>query len=121
MKIKLLDVVILLLILGATGVITFSVYGGQQGEPYAHITSPHEELYYTLTDSRTISVKGPLGATIIEIAEGAVSVRSSPCPEKICVKSGRVSQPGQWIACLPNQVLITIEGRSEQEIDAFSY
>jgi hypothetical protein len=121
MKIKLLDIVILVLILGSTGVISFSVYGGGHGEPYAHITSASEELYYALSDSRTISVKGPLGATIIEIAEGALWVKSSPCPEKICVKSGRVSRPGEWIACLPNQLLITIEGRSEQEIDALSY
>ncbi|MBN1799177.1 MAG: NusG domain II-containing protein [Spirochaetales bacterium] len=121
MKIKLFDIVILIIVAGATGFLTFFVYGAQYGEPYAHIKSQHEEYYYALTSPNLISVEGPLGRTVIEINEGAVSVRSSPCPEKTCVKSGKVSLPGEWIACLPNQVLITIEGRSEEDIDALSY
>jgi len=121
MKLKIFDIVILVIILGTTGLITFSVYAGQYGDPYAHIKSQNEEYYYALSEPRIISVNGPLGITFIEIAEGALHVRSSPCPEKICVKSGQVSLPGEWIACLPNQVLITIEGRSQEDIDALSY
>jgi hypothetical protein len=37
------------------------------------------------------------------------------------VKSGRISRPGQWIACLPNRVFVEIRGRSREQVDAFSY
>jgi hypothetical protein len=49
-----------------------------------------------------------------------VQVISSPCPEKICVKTGRISKPGQWIACLPNRVFISIRGRRSEQPDAVS-
>ena len=35
-------------------------------------------------------------------------VAASPCPEKLCVQQGKISKPGQTIACLPEKVLLTI-------------
>lgn len=41
-------------------------------------------------------------------ADRSIAVKSSSCPDKICVHTGRVSQIGQSIACLPNHVIIKI-------------
>jgi hypothetical protein len=76
---------------------------------------------FPLDGARRVSVPGPLGDTVVEIAEGSARVLSSPCAEKTCVKSGRISRPGQWIACLPNRVFVEIRGRSREQVDAFSY
>jgi len=69
-------------------------------------------------------VEGPLGATVVEITPGSVRVVDSPCPEKICVKTGSISRPGETIACLPNRVFVVIRGASREEgagdVDAFS-
>jgi hypothetical protein len=65
-------------------------------------------------------VPGPLGDTVVVIENGSVRVVSSPCPEKICIKTGRISKPGQWIACLPNKVFISIRGRRSEQPDAIS-
>lgn len=59
------------------------------------------------------TVKLPGGQAIIEY--GAGKVRVSPqepgfCPERICIRTGWISKPGQIIVCIPNRMTITIEG-----------
>jgi len=121
MKIKLFDILIVAFVLCISGGLAFVVYAGQQGQPFAHIKSQREELIYPLNVSRIIDVRGPLGTTVVQIADNRVQILSSPCQEKICVKAGKIHRPGEWIACLPNQVLITIEGKGPQDVDAQTY
>jgi hypothetical protein len=121
MKLKLCDIFIVAFLVCVTGGIAFMVYAGQHGEAYAHIKSGQDELFYALATQRLVNVNGPLGTTVVQIEDGFLQVLSSPCPEKICVKSGKIHTPGEWIACLPNQVLITIEGREPPDVDARSY
>ncbi len=42
-------------------------------------------------------------------ADRKIEVLSSNCPDKICVHTPAISEPGQSIACLPNHVIIKIE------------
>jgi hypothetical protein len=104
-------------------VIAARVYGGG-GQPVIEIKGPSQEWVFPLDTRQTLEVEGPLGDTIVEISGGAVRVVDSPCPEKICVKTGQISRPGQTIACLPNRVFVVIRGvprdESGEEIDAFS-
>ena len=78
-----------------------------------HIVSMDSEWYYPLDADRTINITGPLGATTIEIQDNNAKVIDSPCPDKICIHQGIIHESGQWIACLPNQVLITIKGETD--------
>ena len=55
-----------------------------------------------------IEVDGPLGVTIVEVDGFRAHVVSSPCPDKICVRMGWLSRPGDYAACLPNKVLAEI-------------
>lgn len=47
---------------------------------------------------------------VIEIREGSVSVTEASCPDKVCIHQGRISTAGQNIICLPNRLIVTIEG-----------
>lgn len=49
-----------------------------------------------------------------EIADGGVRVKSSDCPDKICVKTGLVSHEGMSAVCMPNRVIVTVEGTDEK-------
>lgn len=49
------------------------------------------------------------GRNSIKIENGAVSVHSADCPDKICVKSSPIRNPGEIIACLPHKLLIEIK------------
>ena len=46
----------------------------------------------------------------VEVADGAVYVASSDCPNQDCVHSGAISRAGQSIVCLPARVAVTLEG-----------
>lgn len=39
---------------------------------------------------------------------GGILFESSDCPDQICVRTGRITLPGSFAACLPNKVLIQI-------------
>ncbi len=74
---------------------------------------------FSLSENRTVKVYGPLGISILEIKNGKVRMFSSPCPDKLCVREGYISKPGQMIICVPNRVIVKIEGRAN--LDALTY
>ncbi len=53
----------------------------------------------------------------IVIDESGAYVEDVVCPDKICQKTGVVNKVGQSIVCLPNKVVIYIEGEAETETD----
>lgn len=63
-----------------------------------------------ISQERSIALHGPLGETLVEIAAGKVRVISSPCPRKICIAMGKIHRSGDLLACVPNQVVVRIEG-----------
>lgn len=59
----------------------------------------------------TLAVEGPLGTTYVAVGGGEAWIFSSPCPYKLCVRSGSVRRPGEVVVCIPNQVAVVIRGR----------
>lgn len=55
---------------------------------------------------RTVAVEGPSGKTIVEVKNGMVRIKDSPCPNKLCIHQGWINRGA--IVCLPNKVLIII-------------
>jgi hypothetical protein len=132
-RFRALDVAIFLFALLIIGLISLQTYVRGRGTPEITIEAAgapaagrntgreaEQQWIYPLDAETTLRVPGPLGETVVEIKDGAVRVISSPCPEKICIKTGRISKPGQWIACLPNRVFISIRGRRSEQPDAIS-
>lgn len=77
-----------------------------------------------LDEERTVELQGPLGATRLEIHHGQARILSSPCPFKVCLGMGPISQRGEIIACVPNRLLVTVAGGEatgkEREYDLLS-
>ena len=72
-------------------------------------------LQVGLAEARSLSVEGLDGETIIEIASGAARFVASPCPHKTCVARGAICRSGEWIACVPNGVFVTVKGETEYD------
>ena len=72
-----------------------------------------------LTDDAAIAVEGPIGTSRLLIEDGRVRFVDSPCHARYCVHAGWLSRSGQVAACLPNGVVIEIEG-GERIYDAIS-
>ena len=121
LPLKLLDVVALLCSVGVAAAMTRWVLGARRGRPIIRVTSADSAWLLRPDTDQVLEVAGPLGHNRIVVRDGSVFVESAPCANQICVKTGRVSRPGQWIACLPNRVFVAVEGGPEEQIDARSY
>jgi hypothetical protein len=58
-------------------------------------------------------VKGPLGETTIMVKDNKAWIVSSPCPDHLCMKMGKISRKGEIVVCVPNRVILTISGGGE--------
>lgn len=73
---------------------------------------------YALKDDCRIEIPGIEDRyNVLIISHGAAWMEQASCPDKICVKSGVIRYRGETIVCLPNQVLVTIEGGQARGAD----
>ncbi len=63
-------------------------------------------------------VPGPVGETVVVVDGGVAFVESSDCKHQLCVNMGRISAPGELIACVPNGVTVVVAGAREGGPDA---
>ena len=79
----------------------------------------HEVVY--LHDAAEISVSTHLGYNLIEFQPGGARMISADCRSQDCIHMGAITRPGQLIACLPNRVIVRLQGPAgEDDIDAFT-
>ena len=98
-----------------TGFSAWSTYLNPRNTVQVVIEGHSRKWIFPLDAEETISVAGPLGDTIVRIHGGQAWVESSPCDNKICVAAGRLHKRGEFAACLPNIVLVMIEGRDDHK------
>ena len=71
------------------------------------------DLYgtYSLLEDQIIEVVQADGHTnYITIKDGTVSMAYSTCKNQVCVNAGAISETKDSIVCLPNKVMIEIQG-----------
>lgn len=114
LKPKPLDLVIVLfVVLLAVGVALFVYRGGGGNDLTATVKHRGETVAQvrlnTLTGEKNISVDGKYHLVITATGDG-VSVTQSDCPGGDCLHTGTITKAGQSIVCLPEQVIVTLEG-----------
>jgi hypothetical protein len=67
------------------------------------------------------SVKTDLGMNEIQISDGSIRIIDADCPDKICVKDGSISKPGEILVCLPNKLSVEIIGQRQSDADEVAY
>lgn len=50
-----------------------------------------------------------------EISANGIKVTESDCPDKICIKTGYIKNKGEAAVCMPNRVIVTVEGDDNEE------
>ena len=108
--------IVVFIVLGASAL--FMIWAGAAGTPKAvadvEITASGHVVHSTpLSQNFRFEALGPLGETIVVCQNGYVWVEDSCCPNKLCVKTGKVRTPGQVIVCVPNEVVVRIVGTSD--------
>ncbi len=56
------------------------------------------------------SGKDGAGRNLLVIEDGTARVQEASCPDGICVHHRAISREGETIICLPNRVVITVNG-----------
>ncbi|MDR3343243.1 MAG: NusG domain II-containing protein [Treponema sp.] len=84
------------------------VYAGTGSSNRVTIKGTDGNWVFPQNAAEKVTVSGPLGDTVVELRDGMVRVLSSPCMNQTCVAAGAIHGHGQWIACLPNKVVVSI-------------
>lgn len=77
-------------------------------------------LVLSLHRDQQVKIGGRLGESVIEIQHGKAHFVASPCTSKVCIHSGWLDQSGQFAACLPNGVSLTVAG-GKRRFDAINF
>jgi hypothetical protein len=114
--------IILILCLVLISIIIFIItnHNNNQGRFFT-VKIGKETIYrYSLLSDTLITFEGKTGEIIVKVKNRNVRVHKSSCPQKICVKMGWISKPGESIICVPNNMVIRIEGKTKGEVDAIT-
>ena len=50
------------------------------------------------------------GKNMLVIKDGYAYMTEADCPDRTCVKTGKISKTGESIVCLPNKISVVIRG-----------
>jgi hypothetical protein len=73
----------------------------------------------SLREDGRFPVSGIVGESVLQVKDGQVRFVESPCPGRFCIHAGWISRTGQVAACLPNGVVVEIQGGA-REFDAIN-
>lgn len=74
------------------------------------------EVYgtYSLAKDQTIEIQD---GNRLRIQNGQAKMEWADCPDQLCVHQKAISRTGESIICLPNQVVVSVQGSKESELD----
>ena len=107
-------VIILLIVLSFIPELIFVVLNRNHSNvTYAEITL--EGKFYkkiplsTHSGQDEIEIKTKNGYNLIKILNQSIGIIDADCKDKICVKAGFISKPGQNTICLPHKLMIEVK------------
>lgn len=118
--IKPVDIIVVAFIIICSLIITY--FFTYDGAHYAVIYVNGSEFgRYNLYNEKKQEVKisTEYGSNVVVIDKQKVWVSETSCKDKVEVNAGMISRPGQSLVCLPNRLVITVEGRILTDATAF--
>ena len=73
-----------------------------------------------LDEDIMLNLDGKAGGIKLFVSNDNVYVTDADCGDKLCLDK-LISKSGQFIACLPNKILISIVSSKEQGVDTVAY
>jgi len=110
------DIMIIIVILLLS--VMFTVYYRYNNSDKAAVA----EIYYNSQLVKTVDLDTGVDQTfhipqndhvIFHLYEdGTISFEESDCPDKVCIRAGKIGMVGESAACLPNKIIIKIVPKS---------
>ena len=110
--IKKADIILFICLILIGGALSYLAFSGSSTGDLV-VVKVNGEIYgkYSLSKDRTITVNRNGHMNKITIKGGKVQVSKSSCKNQICDKQGSISTTHQSIVCIPNRVVVSIEGK----------
>ena len=67
---------------------------------------------------KTFSIPQDEHVIFHQYKDGSICFEEADCPDKICIKAGKISMVGESAACLPNGIVMKIVPKSGYSYDA---
>lgn len=109
-----ITVIVFFLVVSLAGVVG-ARYSGFGGRHVVVEAGGVRTLVLSLGENTRATAAGPLGETEIIVENGAVRIGSSPCPHHYCQRMGSIDRKGEILVCVPNRIVVSITGGSEQD------
>jgi len=105
----------------AAGAVAFAVNAAAQAPGATVKVVLGHEVYgtYELAKDQEIAIDAGDGAwNVLVISNGTASMKEANCPNGDCTRQHGINRTGQCITCLPNKVLVSVEGAAKGEFDS---
>lgn len=103
------DIVLIVSLFVTAVLFNFILYGGTTDRAVIKLDG---ETVETLNLSKNQSIIIDRDEIYVEIVveSGKVFINESSCPDKLCVRQGKISGRNQSLVCLPNRLVVEITG-----------
>jgi len=113
------DLILVAVIAGLAALLWMWIYLGRSEGAYIRVTVDGSMFgEYPLDTDAVIKIGDESSYNILVIEDGEASVTEASCPDKLCVRQGKIRFDGQSIVCLPNRLVIEVTGGVKPEYDA---
>lgn len=107
------ELILITSILVMAGLLSIIFYAGNRKEARQVLVTVDGQAVATLDlyKDTDMIINGYGGSTDhLVIKDGYASITEASCPDKVCVRTGKIHKSGELIVCLPNRVVVSIEG-----------
>jgi hypothetical protein len=113
------DLIFLLALLVLSGAVflLFYVWNGTKGSSVEITVDGSLYAVYDLAADAEIPISDETGAVtnILTISGGRAKMTEADCPDKLCMHQNAISLTGENIVCLPNKVVCTVTGGTDED------
>lgn len=108
-RIRFFDVIILAIIISFITLTALFIYSSDNSALYLSVRTPKGDWIYPMNTDISFVVEGETGPVSIKIENNEAFVVSSTCSNKTCITAPKLKNYGDWNACLPNKVFLSVE------------
>lgn len=101
----------------ALGIWAYTLLTRQSGGEAVVSINGEEVLRLPLNKDTRVTLGEGEHTNVLVIEKGEAAVIEASCPDHVCIDQGRVRFSGQSIVCLPNKLVVSIEGGADPAVD----
>lgn len=92
----------------------------QNGEQIVVRVDGEQRSVFSLSGQTRYEIEGVGGKNVLIIENGSAWLEDADCPDRLCVRQGKISHVGESIICLPHKTVIEVVGIKNSATDAVS-